>query len=131
MNAVQQVGGTHYAAAYQHWDWAVDTGLDYMEGNASAYVTRFKKKGGIIDLEKAVSYMEKLRQKFVDQQAPIIPAGVRPWRDEIKLTRFLLANDLVDTLPGFIIKKMDSWRDEGDLLVIIYNLQELINETRV
>nr|QIG67117.1 DUF3310 domain-containing protein [Rhizobium phage RHph_TM26] len=131
MNEVEQVGGAHYKAAYQHWDWVSDTGLGYMEGNASAYVTRFRKKGGLVDLEKAVSYIEKLRVLWVGQQAPIIPAGKRPWKDAGKLNRFLHANDLVDTLPGFIIKKMDSWSDEGDLLTIIHNLQELINDTRV
>lgn len=128
---VQQVGGTHYQAAYQHWDWVVDTGLGYMEGNASAYVTRYRRKGGIIDLEKAVSYIEKLRQQWIGEQAPIIPAGMRPNLDVVKLTRFLLANDLNDTPAGFIIKKIDSWRDLGDLQTIIYNLQELINDTRV
>ena len=58
--SVEQVGGDHYAAEYQHWDWVVDTRLGYLEGNATKYLARWWNKNGPEDLLKAQSYVEKL-----------------------------------------------------------------------
>lgn len=55
-----QVGGDHYKAAYQHWDWVEDVGLGYLEGVLTKYVIRWQKKAGLEDLKKAVHYTEKL-----------------------------------------------------------------------
>lgn len=62
MNAtfVDQVGGAHYGAEYQHWDLVAETGLDYFRANATKYVTRAYKKNGMQDLKKAQSYLKKL-----------------------------------------------------------------------
>lgn len=57
---VQQIGGDHYQAEYQHWDWAIDSNIGYFGGNATKYVWRWKKKGGIRDLKKAMSYIDKI-----------------------------------------------------------------------
>jgi hypothetical protein len=57
---VAQVGGTHYQSEYQHWDWVEDMGMGYLEGNATKYVSRWRKKNGIEDLKKALTYVEKL-----------------------------------------------------------------------
>lgn len=67
---VEQVGGDHYAQEYPHWDWVRDMGLDYLIGNATKYVARYKRKGTPVqDLEKAISYIEKWRE------APVYPSG--------------------------------------------------------
>lgn len=59
-NAVQ-VGGDHYKSkAIQPWDYIAANGLGYFEGNIVKYVTRYKEKGGVADLEKAKHYLEKL-----------------------------------------------------------------------
>lgn len=59
-NAVQ-VGGNHYKSkAIQPWDYIAANGLGYFEGNVVKYVTRYKEKGGLADLEKAKHYLEKL-----------------------------------------------------------------------
>lgn len=59
---VAQVDGTHYSkgGTYQHWDWVSEINLPYLEACATKYLTRWKEKNGIIDLKKAVSYMQKL-----------------------------------------------------------------------
>jgi len=44
---IKQVGGDHYAAEYQHWDWAGETQLGYLESAATKYVSRWRKKGGV------------------------------------------------------------------------------------
>lgn len=55
-----QVGGTHYYSQYIHWDFVLDTGQGYLEGNATKYISRWRKKGGKQDLAKAVHYLDKL-----------------------------------------------------------------------
>jgi hypothetical protein len=61
-----QVGGDHYAAEYQHWDWAMDVHLGYFEAAASKYIGRWYKKNGLQDLEKARSYLIKAKEGFVN-----------------------------------------------------------------
>jgi uncharacterized protein DUF3310 len=56
----RQVGGKHYTAAYQHWDLVADSGMGYFEGQITKYVTRWQKKSGAQDVEKAIHYFEKL-----------------------------------------------------------------------
>jgi len=56
----KQVGGNHYQNQYQHWDWVGDNKLSYLEGCATKYIVRWRDKGGVQDLEKAVHYIEKL-----------------------------------------------------------------------
>lgn len=67
----KQVGGTHYRSSIQHWDYVLANDLDYFQAQITKYVTRWKKKGGIADLEKAGHFLEKYieEQKLLaDQQ---------------------------------------------------------------
>lgn len=57
----KQVGGTHYGLeTFQHWDWVELNGVPYLEGCISKYVSRWVKKNGKDDLQKALHYTEKL-----------------------------------------------------------------------
>ena len=57
----QQVGGTHYKdKAIQPWDYIASNNMGYLEGNVVKYVSRWKEKGGVQDLEKAMHYLTKL-----------------------------------------------------------------------
>ena len=56
----KQVGGSHYRSEMQHWDFVEDNGVGYLEGCATKYVTRWRKKNGLQDLEKAGHYIDKL-----------------------------------------------------------------------
>lgn len=61
MNANEhQVGGRHYKTDYEHWDLVQDTGMDYLAGCATKYVSRWRKKNGVEDLKKALHYVNKL-----------------------------------------------------------------------
>lgn len=60
MAQVEQIGGSHYKAQYQHWDYCKDTNMGYLEGNATKYLMRWDKKNGLEDLRKSLSYVEKL-----------------------------------------------------------------------
>ena len=57
----KQEGGNHYKSkAIQPWDYIVSNNLGYLEGNIIKYVSRWKDKGGVQDLNKAMHYLEKL-----------------------------------------------------------------------
>ena len=57
----RQPGGDHYMKkAIQPWDYIISNDIGYLEGNVIKYVSRWKDKGGIQDLEKAKHYLEKL-----------------------------------------------------------------------
>lgn len=64
-----QGGGDHYAkCAIQPIDYIMDNGLDYLQGNVIKYVTRYKNKNGVEDLEKAAHYLRIMieREKAKD-----------------------------------------------------------------
>lgn len=56
-----QVAGDHYKqyGDLQPWDAIAIWNLDYFEGNALKYIVRWRDKGGIQDLRKAIHYLEK------------------------------------------------------------------------
>ena len=56
-----QVGGGHYKSlAIQPVEYIHKNGIGYFEGNVIKYVTRWRDKGGIADLEKAKHYIDLL-----------------------------------------------------------------------
>lgn len=53
--------GTHYKAlGIEPIEYIERNGLSFHEGNVVKYVTRWRGKGGIADLEKARWYLERL-----------------------------------------------------------------------
>lgn len=57
----EQVGGSHYKKyKIQPVEYAMANGLNYCQANAIKYVTRYKDKGGIEDLKKAIHNIEIL-----------------------------------------------------------------------
>lgn len=42
------------------WDFILDQSMGFLEGNIIKYISRYKEKGGIKDLEKAKVYLDKL-----------------------------------------------------------------------
>lgn len=56
-----QVGGSHYKdMAIQPVEYIHANGLGYIEGNIIKYVSRWRRKNGIADLEKARHYIDLL-----------------------------------------------------------------------
>lgn len=57
----KQIAGSHYSdKSIQPWDFIYANNLGYFEGNCVKYVSRWRDKGGIDDLKKAIHYLEKL-----------------------------------------------------------------------
>jgi hypothetical protein len=71
MNANErQVGGDHYKGrAVQPWDYITANGIPYLEGCAIKYLTRWRDKGGLADLEKAAHFIQKLIEVETAKQA--------------------------------------------------------------
>jgi hypothetical protein len=59
----RQPGGDHYKKRrIQHWDFVVSNGYRYLTGQITKYVFRWQDKGGALDLEKALHFMQKLEE---------------------------------------------------------------------
>ena len=67
-----QVGGSHYKSSFQHWDLVTCLKMSYFQAQITRYVTRWRKKNGLEDLEKALHYtvkyinVEEARHKFAN-----------------------------------------------------------------
>lgn len=61
VNAIQ-IGGDHYKqfGDLQPWDAIIAWNCGYLDGAAIKYIARYKHKGGITDLKKAIHYLQKL-----------------------------------------------------------------------
>lgn len=123
--SVEQVGGDHYDASYEHWDYASETGLGYLEGCASKYVTRWRKKDGVQGLKKAISYLRKIKEMGITVCPPALN---RPGRAPHKLDRFIMANGVTDPREYIIFALIDAWETHDDLDKAIAYIRELINE---
>lgn len=56
-----QIGGDHYKSqGIQPWDFIVANNMGFLDGNVVKYVTRYRQKNGLQDLEKARHYLDKL-----------------------------------------------------------------------
>lgn len=58
---LKQVGGSHYKdKAIQPIEYIHANKMGFCEGNVVKYITRWKEKNGVADLEKAKHYIELL-----------------------------------------------------------------------
>ena len=113
----RQIGGDHYKTEYEHWDLVLATGMGYLEGCATKYVSRWRKKDGVLGLEKALHYVEKLRESgsllISRRQHPSYARGQHPSAAmflEVEVERFVRANDLSPTEHRIIADLVD-WDD--------------------
>lgn len=57
----KQVGGSHYKdTPIQPVEFIFANDLDFFEGSAVKYITRWRTKGGLEDLRKAIHFLELL-----------------------------------------------------------------------
>lgn len=117
----RQVGGSHYAGAYQHWDFVLDSGMGYLEAQITRYIDRHEKKKGREDVEKALHYAEKLlearREGRVEQNWNLV-------RVESASERYFGSRPTQHLADRVIIEMTLSWRDEDDLLALISAIRE-------
>lgn len=59
----KQIDGTHYKdMGIQPWEIIQKNNLDYFEGAALKYLLRWRKKDGVIDLDKIIHYIEHIKE---------------------------------------------------------------------
>jgi hypothetical protein len=60
----KQVGGSHYKdMAIQPADFINKNNLQFAEGNAIKYICRHRSKGKLQDIEKAIHYLEMIKER--------------------------------------------------------------------
>lgn len=109
-----QIGGDHYKGAdFQPWDWAKNSNgaLGYYECTSIKYITRFRKKGGVEDLNKVLHYLDKML--FESKHGEIAPNydQRRSLRTVMKYNRL---NDC-DGLQSNAITMIVMWQCPEDL----------------
>lgn len=75
MIGTAQVDGSHYAADFQHWDFAIEARLPFLIGVATKYMFRAHRKHGLIDAQKCATFVAKWaavghRHYEIDSAAP-------------------------------------------------------------
>lgn len=125
-----QVAGTHYASEYQHWDFVLNgLGGRYFEGQVTKYVFRWRKKNGIQDLEKALHFLAKMRQEFIN--GACIPLSV-VWEitgeggDVPRQALLFCAKNNLGYSEQRVMELMATWRKVEDLDAIRDHIRALI-----
>jgi hypothetical protein len=109
-----QVGGLHYKSSYEHWDLVVLLDQNYLEGCATAYVVRWRKKSTpILDLKKALHFLNKL-EELTQELRPARTTLLNPVEVWEEVQRFALANNL-SALECRFLTLMSTWRGVEEL----------------
>lgn len=129
-----QVGGDHYKDDYQHWDWCIDINLGYLESAATKYVSRWKSKAGIQDLNKALHYLAKALETFLEKRyrnnsfhnasTPSIRIGAKD-----QTTFFIGKQSQLSHVEKNIIFRIATWSTESELEEVIDMLRNFIAES--
>lgn len=116
---VAQVGGTHYLSEYQHWDWAIDLKLPYLEGNATKYISRWRsaKGEGLKDLRKALSYIDKLTKVSDKRELPVEHATLME-----QTRRFAKVNNLT-SMEYHSCLNIAGWQD----VIVLLGVREAVD----
>lgn len=128
----RQVGGLHYATKLQHWDYVADRQLGYFEGQITKYVTRWRKKNGIQDLEKAQHFLAKLYElanagRWLSQQERTWSSGAP---QDIPCDMYLDANDVRAPLERSFIALVSTWAGMSDLGLAQEQIATIIETAR-
>lgn len=128
----RQVGGSHYKTKFQHWDFVMRCLAGrYLEGCATKYPSRWRKKNGLEDLKKSTHYVDKLIEEFtVGNYTPLslMHSNVTQLNQEV--ARFCHANDLTAS-ESEIIRLLTNWASLSDLLHVQELLASLIATEQV
>jgi hypothetical protein len=64
----KQIGGDHYKSmAIQPSEFIYRNNLNWCQGNAIKYICRYKQKGEAQDIDKAIHYLELLKEWEYDK----------------------------------------------------------------
>jgi Protein of unknwon function (DUF3310) len=118
-----QVGGAHYkATSYDHWNYAIDARLPYLEGQITKYVDRHARKNGKQDLEKALHFAQKLRECALEGRA--YPIGVSYYRNAI--VAYAAARPEQPSEELSIVKQASNWTSSAHLDDLVSAIEKRI-----
>lgn len=117
----RQVGGDHYKAKFQHWDLIAKNRIGYLEGVATKYPMRWKKKNGAEDVEKAIHYCDKILDLIETDNYR--PTGHAPSTD---LFLFFNENGITDIDEQMAISAITTWRKQDDIVAAQEALRRLL-----
>lgn len=120
-----QIGGSHYKSTYQHWDWVTEAEMPYLIAQITRYVSRWRKKNGIEDLEKAAHYMQKLNEVHRLRHKKLIEL-TRKFCDEQEafLDEESIYTSLMEYMAGSYQKLNEAHANIQYLLKILRNKEE-------
>lgn len=119
----RQEFGDHYRAEFQHWDLVEKYGVGYLEGCATKYITRHRKKNGAQDLIKAIHYTEKLLELSQSNNR-----RSRGYVGSRTLQHFFEANKITDVSEIVPITVLCSIWNQQQLVGVISMLHDLREE---
>jgi hypothetical protein len=118
-----QIGGDHYLAGYQVWDFTEKHGLGGLEMCIIKYMCRWRDKGnGMMDLEKAIHFVDKLIDLHKNHRR--VPKGCASLSD---IQYFSVMQDL-DKTEEFAVTVISRWSCVEDLFGCRAAIQSLIND---
>lgn len=117
----KQVGGSHYRSNCSHWDYCIEANVPYLEGCASKYLVRWRKKNGLQDLEKAQHYMEKRLDSIMHYRGCV--RGAR--KSKALFNQFLKDNE-IPTEEAAIIDLVMHWKSVVEVSEAIDRIKKLI-----
>ncbi len=113
-----QIGGSHYKSGYQPVELFARLSLNAFQANIIKYLSRFKRKNGREDLEKAMHYTQ-----LMGELQPLSIIGAYPfdfWWSELE--SFIKANGIEDdtTIQAMIaVVKSDCKEAERYIKILI------------
>lgn len=119
-----QIGGTHYKGTdLQVWDLG-RYGVGFLEGSAVKYITRWRKKNGREDIEKALHYIEKIKEEYrVNGYRNPARNVSQDWELGQLSARFIQANQIEDDDEQVAITALICWSRMQD----IYTAEDAVN----
>lgn len=119
-----QHGGDHYKGAkFQHWDLISNNNIGYLEGCGSKYPTRWRKKNGVEDVQKAMHYCDKIVEKVYENGYK--PSGCAP---QVDLFRFFGENNITDLDEQEAITLLCTWKFVDEIIVARRALERLLEK---
>lgn len=129
-----QVAGQHYQSTYQHWDLCLEALQNrYLEGQVTKYVYRWRKKNGLQDLEKALHFLEKLKEAAqLKMVLPITTSRLRPAQVyvDVCVDNFVKVNGLTP-YEAQVIELMANWRTRSGLDLARTAIEVLMEEAKI
>lgn len=120
----KQVGGTHYkTSGVGHWDYAVEVNVPNLEYAATKYISRWRKKNGLQDLQKALHYIEKRIESIFTCKG--IVRGAR--KNEKMFNSFCLDNSL-SAEERLLCDTVMHWKRGDELVCAADKLKQYIEQ---